>query len=109
EAECSRYEFFGDVVTQTHPDVGLVSLDSDPDRGIELVTKLNEASPECNVMVISSSNDGSLILRAMRAGAKEFLSQPLRIDDLMAALGRINERRFGKGKSRSVGSKVIAV
>lgn len=109
EAECARYEFFGDVVTQTHPDVGLVTLDSEPDRGIELVAKLSETSPECNVIVLSSSTDGALILRAMRAGAKEFLSQPLRIDDLMAALGRINERRFGKGKTRSVGSKVIAV
>lgn len=109
EAECSRYEFFSDVVTQTHPDVGLVSLDSDPDRGIELVAKLGETSPECHVIVLSSSTDGTLILRAMRSGAKEFLSQPLRLDDLVAALGRINERRFGKGKTKSVGSKVIAV
>ncbi|MGE0607999.1 MAG: response regulator [Pirellulales bacterium] len=109
EAECSRYEFFADVVTQTHPDVGLIALDSDPEKGIELVARLNESSPECNVMVTSSSTDGGLILQAMRAGAKEFLPHPLRIDDLMTALGRINERRFGKGKTKSAGSKVIAV
>ncbi len=30
EAECSRYEFFADVVAQTHPDIGIVSIDSDP-------------------------------------------------------------------------------
>ena len=28
EAECSRYEFFADVVAQTNPDIGLVALDS---------------------------------------------------------------------------------
>ena len=30
EAECSRYEFFADVVEQTKPDIGLVAMDSDP-------------------------------------------------------------------------------
>ncbi len=97
EAECSRYEFFADVVAQTNPDIGLVALDSDPDRALELVGRLAESSPKCAVLVTSSSHDGHLILRAMRVGAKEFLTQPLRIDDLLAALGRISERRNGPG------------
>jgi pilus assembly protein CpaE len=109
EAECSRYEFFADVIGQTHPDIGLVALDSDPEKAISLVAKLNETSPECHVLVVSSSTDGNLILRAIRAGAKEFLSQPVRIDDLLAALARINERRFGKGKAKLSGSSVVAV
>jgi pilus assembly protein CpaE len=109
EAECSRYEFFGDVVAQTHPDVGLVAIDSDPEKAINLVARLHENSPECHVMVVSSSTDGTLILRAMRAGAKEFLSQPVKIEDLLEALGRLSERRFGRGKSRTSGSTVIAV
>ena len=29
EAECSRYEFFIDVASQTQPDIALVSLDAD--------------------------------------------------------------------------------
>lgn len=109
EAECSRYEFFADVVSQTHPDIGLVALDQDPEKAIALVSKLNETSPDCNVLVVSSSTDGNLILRAIRAGAKEFLSQPLRIDDLLAALSRINDRRFGRGRAKASGSSVIAV
>ena len=40
EAECSRYEFFADVVGQTHPDIGVVALDSDPDKGLKLVEQL---------------------------------------------------------------------
>src|SRR5688500_13143499 len=28
EAECSRYEFFTDVIAQTHPDIGLVAMDN---------------------------------------------------------------------------------
>lgn len=109
EAECSRYEFFADVVGQTTPDIGLVAIDRDPGKALELVAHLGQSSPECAVLVVSSSSDGNLILQTMRAGAKEFLTQPVRIEDLLAALGRISERRFGKGEKKPRGSQVIAV
>jgi pilus assembly protein CpaE len=109
EAECSRYEFFADVVAQTSPDIGLVAIDSDPQKALELVAKLGASSPNCAVLVLSSSNDGALILQALRAGAKEFLTQPLRIEDLLGALGRISERRGGHGDNRPRGCQVIAV
>jgi len=109
EAECSRYEFFGDVVAQTKPDIALVAIDSDPPKGLDLVRKLAAFSPDCAVLVVSSSNDGSLILQALRSGAKEFLTQPVRIEDLLGALGRISERRFGQGENKPRGCQVIAV
>ena len=109
EAECSRYEFFADVVAQTNPDIGIIALNQNPAKGLELVAKLGEASPDCSILVVSSSSDGNLILQAMRSGAKEFLTQPIRIDDLISAVGRISERRFGKGEKRSRASQVIAV
>jgi pilus assembly protein CpaE len=110
EAECSRYEFFADVVAQTNPDIGMVAIDADPQKALDLVGRLATAAPNCTVLVVSSSNDGALILQALRAGAKEFLTQPVRIDDLVAALGRINDRRFGlAGDNRPRGSQVIAV
>ena len=109
EAECSRYEFFADVVAQTHPDIGLVALDQDPDKALDLVARLNETSPECAILVVSASSDGKLILRAMRAGAKEFLNAPVRLQDLLDALDRIADRRFGRGEAKARGTSVIAV
>jgi len=109
EAECSRYEFFADVVAQTSPDIGLVAIDGDPEKALQLITQLGDSSPNCAVLVVSESGDGNLILRAMRAGAKEFLTEPLRIEDLLGALGRISDRRFGHGTDRPRGSQVIAV
>ncbi|HTQ38685.1 MAG TPA: response regulator [Pirellulales bacterium] len=109
EAECSRYEFFADVIAQTHPDIGVVALDSDPDKALKLVEQLAAASPQCSILVISGSTDGSLILRAMRAGAKEFLPKPLKIEDLLGALSRLSERQFGKGEGKVRGCQVISV
>ena len=109
EAECSRYEFFSDVVAQTHPDIGIVSLNHNPEKALQLVSQLHEISPECSIIVISSSTDGNLILRAMRAGVKEFLPQPVRIEDLVGAIERIGNQRYGQGDNKSRGSTVIAV
>ncbi|QDS90771.1 Septum site-determining protein MinD [Rosistilla ulvae] len=109
EAECSRYEFFPDVVTQTHPDIGVVSLDSDPERGIELLNTIRSTSPDVALLVVSSSTSGQLILQSMRAGAKEFLTLPLSGGDLSAALHRIGEQKFGASDSRNRNCEVIVV
>ena len=39
EAECSRYEFFADVVAQARPDIAIVCLDHGPDKAISLVVQ----------------------------------------------------------------------
>lgn len=110
EAECSNYAFFSDVVMQTQPDIALISLDGDPEKALELVAKVSIDLPSCKTLVISSSQEGSLILQAMRNGAKEFLNFPLKLDDFLAALDRIQQThgaQTGEGRARS--SRVITV
>lgn len=97
EAECSRYEFFIDVVMQSQPDLALISIDANPQKGLELVARIQQDLPQCCVMVLSSSQEGSLILQAIRNGAKEFLGLPLKLDDFLAALNRL--RQSGGSKS----------
>ncbi|MCA9126610.1 MAG: MinD/ParA family protein [Planctomycetales bacterium] len=109
EAECSRYEFFPDVVAQSTPDAGVVNLDADPDKAIALLTRLRGDAPNCSMLAVSSSSDGQLILAAMRAGAKEFLTLPLSIDDLNSALGRIADGKFSGASGKSRSTRVIAV
>ncbi|MGC4006468.1 MAG: response regulator [Pirellulales bacterium] len=110
EAECSRYEFFSDVVAQTHPDIGIVAIDADHEKSLRLVEQVAANSPDCSILVVSGSTDGALILRSMRAGAKEYLTKPLKIEDLVGALERIGERRGGsKGEQKRTSCSVIAV
>jgi len=111
EAECSRYEFFADVVVQTQPDLALVSLDNNPPKALELIARLHQELPNCQVLALSNSQEGSLILQAIRNGAREFLSQPLKLDDFLAALDRIRQisvtRSGDAGQVR--GSRVITL
>lgn len=108
EAECSRFEFFADVVAQTNPDIGIINLDQDREKALKLVASLHASYPKCNILLTSTSSDGQLILQAMRAGAKEFLPAPLKVEDLVAALERVGNRtQAGDGAKRS--TNVIAV
>lgn len=109
EAECSRYEFFADVVEQTKPDIGLVAMDSDSEKATRLLTEVSAKVPGCTLFVTSSSTDGRLILESMRSGAKEFLTEPLKEEDLVSALNRV-KRQTSTEKSAAVqGCRVIAV
>lgn len=108
EAECSRYEFFTDIITQTQPDIALITLDADPQRGLATVAEVHREAPKCQILVVSKSQEGALILQAMRNGAKEFLSSPLNLDDFMGALERIHNISGGRD-GRSRGSKVITL
>ena len=109
EAECSRYEFFADVVAQTKPDVGFIALDGNLDRALELVAELVKSAPECAILVTCSSTDGNLILRTMRAGAKEFLTRPLKAEDVAAALQRVSRQKHGSRPGNPHGCQVFAI
>lgn len=110
EAECSRYEFFIDVVQQTQPDIALVNVDSDPNAATKLIADITADAPQCAVLVVSSSTEGSLILQVMRCGASEFLNQPLKLDDFIAALDRIRAARgSGGGESGTEAGKIITI
>ncbi|TWU38924.1 Septum site-determining protein MinD [Novipirellula aureliae] len=109
EADCSRYEFFPDIIDQTVPDVGVVALDSDPDKAIELIQRLSVASPQTSLLAVSENTDGHQILRTIRAGAKEFLTLPLTAEELASTLDRISQQKFGASEGGSRACEVIAV
>ena len=109
EADCSRYEFFPDIIEQTAPDVGVVSLDSDTEKAINLIQRLSAEAPETAILAASESTDGQLILGTMRAGAREFLTLPVSDDDLSSVLERVSQQKFGSADGGARNCEVIAV
>jgi pilus assembly protein CpaE len=110
EAECSRYEFFGDVLDQTQPDIALVAIDADQQKGLALVAQVSQQHSSCAVLVVSGSTEGGVILQAMRNGAREFLNFPIQLDDFIAALDRIQQTIHKSGaEGRTKPSQVITV
>ncbi|TWU03568.1 AAA family ATPase [Neorhodopirellula pilleata] len=109
EADCSRYEFFPDIIEQTTPDVGVVSLDNNPTTAINLIARITAECPDTALLAASESSDGQQILKAIRAGAREFLTLPLVDQELSEALDRISMAKFGGNDSRGRACQVIAI
>jgi pilus assembly protein CpaE len=95
EAECSRYEFFIDVARQSSPDVVVVALDADQNKALQLIGQLTGEFPGLPILAVSARGDGQSILQALRSGAKEFLTQPVVLEELLLAMQRLRQTRVG--------------
>jgi pilus assembly protein CpaE len=117
EAECARYEFFFDVIHQSSPDVVIVALDADRNKALQLITQLGAEYPDMPILAVSA--DDKAILQAMQRGAKFFLTQPVVLEELLAALRRLPDRHEtapsdsaepgSKRRAASQPSQVIAI
>src|SRR3954447_360663 len=102
EAECSRYEFFGDVIAQANPDVVVISLDSDQGKALTLIAGLTQEVPELPILAISARGDGQAILQALRSGAREFLTAPVVLEELLKALTRLQRTHNGSASANGL-------
>src|SRR3954447_1991184 len=100
EAECARYEFFFDVIQQSSPDVVVISLDSDQAKALQLICQMSQELPDMPILAISARGDGQAILQALRSGAREFLTAPVILEELLKALQRLSA---GRSSSNRVG------
>lgn len=84
-------------------DVVIMDLDSNPEYALDVVENLCSMS-QATVMLYSSSPDPELMIRCMRAGAREFLTLPLSAGALPEAMVRASVRRSaGRGPRKADG------
>lgn len=100
EADCSRYEFFQEVVNQTSPDAVIVNIDQNEQVALGLIQTLKANYAGLGIIALSQRTDGQVILRAMRAGAGEFLTTPIQIDELFEALERVSSVGLAAGRNK---------
>jgi pilus assembly protein CpaE len=106
--EFTSYPGFDDVPRLLDPgyDVIIVELDSDPEQALDLVEHICGSS-SATVMVYSASTDSELLVRCMRAGAREFLTQPIAPSTIAEALVRASVRRPATNSPKKVGGKLL--
>jgi pilus assembly protein CpaE len=86
EAECARYEYFFDVIQQSMPDLAIVALDADKQKALSMIGQLSVEHPRLPILTIST--DHQALLQSLQKGAKYFLTHPVGLEDLLAALRR---------------------
>ncbi len=87
-------------------DIVLIDLDSNPEYALELVESICANSP-ATVMVFSAKADPELLVRCMRAGAREFLTPPFAHNTMAEALVRANARRSAVRAPRKTGGRLL--
>ncbi len=104
----SSYPSLDDVprLLETGYDVIIVELDSNPEQALDLVEQICGQST-ATVMVFSARSDSELLVRCMRAGAREFLTQPIAPNTIAEALVRASVRRPTGRPAKKAGGKLL--
>lgn len=71
--------------------VALIDLDGDPEYSLDLVRRISLG--RATVMVYSGTANHGLLVRSMRAGAREYFEMPLSQTDICEALARVASRQ----------------
>lgn len=115
EAECARYEYFFDVVQTSTPDLAIVALDADKQKALNMIGQISADNPKLPILTIS--HDHQALLMSLQKGAKYFLTHPVTLEDMLAALrralgeasGGLSEPSLGSSNRQSGASSLIAV
>lgn len=78
-------------------DVIIIDLDGDTEFALDLVDSIS-VNDAATVMVYSAKNDPNLVVRCMRAGAREYLTAPYDEDTIAEALVRAAAARHPEGR-----------
>jgi pilus assembly protein CpaE len=92
-------------IIETGFDVVLIELDSNPEAALDVIESISSASP-ATVMVYSSTSDSDLMIRCMRAGAREFLPMPTSVSNMAEALVRAAARRNAGRPARKAAGRL---
>ncbi|MBK5295447.1 MAG: AAA family ATPase [Acidobacteriia bacterium] len=109
---------------ERHPEAGLMlDLAGDPESSLKTLEKVKQAVPDLYVIASNYHADGETVIAAVRAGATDFLVQPVKRLEFRDAMGRlerapkrslITTSRLGKvytflGAKGGVGTTTLAV
>ncbi|MEI8389419.1 MAG: AAA family ATPase [bacterium] len=77
------------AIIQEKPHIVFIDLSENADLSIEIIEKITLKNKNCVILVSSENVNTELVLRSMRAGAREFLTKPVMLEDLSTALKKI--------------------
>ena len=103
-----EYQGMARKVAQDAPDLVIVVIDGDPIQAVDLIQTLAQNCPNVAILPASRIRDSSIILRVVRAGAREFLTLPTNPEELLETIQRLVRREDGQGTAQR-GPQVITL
>jgi DNA-binding NtrC family response regulator len=81
----------GDIrqqVTSSRPDAVLLDLNMPSRDGLSVLAELVAADPETPVIMVTGTEDVATAVKAIRAGAFDYVTKPVKVDELVVSLER---------------------
>lgn len=104
-AEVDDAAMLGAAASHYPCDVIVVHLDPDPAANLACLGQMGAERPDIPVFAVSACSDGQMILNALRAGVREYLTKPLDVAQLDAAFERVAQQAASKTEP----GRIIAV
>jgi pilus assembly protein CpaE len=95
-----------DIVKETRPDVVIMDINMPDMDGITATETIRRTLPYTQIIILSVQGDPNYMRRAMLAGARDFLTKPPSVDDLISAIrraGKMAQDEKAKSSSRTAG------
>ncbi len=80
-----------DVISDLKPDIVLLDIIMPEMDGIKVLPAIKEKSPKTKALMLTVANDEAMILKALKAGAKGYLSKDVGISDLIKAIQAVHQ------------------
>jgi pilus assembly protein CpaE len=77
---------------KTGPVIAVVDINLDPERAFSIAEQIKLKFPNVRLVMTSPTNSPDTILRSMRSGAEEFLTQPFNWSDVLKSLEAIRRK-----------------
>jgi pilus assembly protein CpaE len=74
------------------PSLMIMELEDNPEDTFSLIREMSKLNKGTEIFLTAAKLDSAILLEAMRAGAKEFLSQPIQKQEVVDAVTRFLER-----------------
>lgn len=83
------------AVLETRPSIVFVDISQKTELALDIISKIATNHKTCKIVVTSSNYSTDTIIKAMRAGAREFLPKPVIKDELKISLDKIKDQIAG--------------
>jgi len=83
-----------DVITELQPDIVILDIHLPELNGIEVITIIKQKSADTRALMITHAKDEQAIIKAIRAGAKGYLSKNTNVSDIIKAIKVVHQGEF---------------
>ena len=91
-----------DLLHRTEVQLALVDIYLGEANGVEFLRRIKAIRPDCDCVMMTAHASVETMAQSVKDGAVEYLGKPLRIDDLLGLVRRLESRRQSRSNGQAV-------